>query len=104
MSLFDTPEYRRLEAQYHTQIHREKLVEYLQSKWPNLVLVITKTHFAQEVSIIVDGIKVSVVKILQMDDLSDVEIVKLIELKIKDLKKQKRTAIMGHLLNVERYI
>ncbi len=100
---FDTPEYRRLEAQYHQQKRREKLVEYLQSMWPNLELVITETHFDQEVLIIVDGIKVSVVKIPRMDNLSDVEIVNLIELKIKDLKCQKRKAMMNHLLNIERY-
>ncbi len=100
---FDTPEYRQLEALYHQQKRREKLVEYLQSMWPNLQLDIVETHFDQKVSIIVDGIKVSVVDIPRIDIMSDVEIVKLVELKIKDLKRQKRKAMMNYLLNIERY-
>lgn len=100
---FDTPEYRRLEVMYYQQKRREQLVEYLQSMWLNLELVITETHFAQEVSIIVDGIKVSVVKIQRYDYMTEIDIIKLIVKTMNDLKRQKRKAIMEHLLNIERY-
>lgn len=100
---FDSPEYRRLEAQYHQQKRHEQLVKYLQSKWPNVQLEITETYFGQEILIIVDDIKASVVKIQMYKGISDVDIFHLILAKLKELKLQKRKAIMDQLLNVERY-
>ena len=100
---FNTPEYRQLEALYHQQKRREKLVKYLQSKWPNVQLEITETYFGQEISIIVDDIKASVVKIQMCKDISDVDIFHLIVAKLKKLKLQKRKVMMDQLLNVERY-
>lgn len=100
---FDSPEYRRLEAQYHQQKRHEQLVKYLQSKWSNVQLEITETYFGQEVSIIVDDIKASVVKIQMCKDISDVDIFHLIVAKLNELKLQKRKVMMVQLLNVERY-
>lgn len=102
-TIFDTPEYHRLEAQYHQQKRREQLVEYLQSMWQNIHLEITETHYNQEVSIIVNDIKVSVVKIPRYEYMSDDDIVHLIVAKLKELKLQKRKVMMDRLLNVERY-
>ena len=45
----------------------------------------------------------SVVKIPRYEYMSDDDIVHLIVVKLKELKLQKRKAIMDQLLNVERY-
>lgn len=103
MSLFDTPEYRQLEARYHQQKYRERLVEYLQSMWSNLHLEITETSYNRKISVIVDGIEVTILKIHRYDYMTEIDIIKLIVKTMNDLKRQKRKAIMEHLLNIERY-
>ncbi len=101
---FDTPEYRQLEAQYHQQIRREKLVEYLQSKWPNIHLKITEdASYKQSISLIIDDITIPIITSYTYDYVSDKVIIDHLIAAIKDLKKQKRKAIMEHLLNIERY-
>lgn len=103
-NLFDTPEYRRLEALYHQQKRREKLVEYLQSKWPNVHLNIAEDEpYKRSISLIIDDITIPVITFYEYDFVPDKVIIDHLIAAIKDLKKQKRKAMMEHLLNIKRY-
>lgn len=103
MSLFDKDKFRKAEYLYFEQKNRETLVKFLQSKWPNCGVEFVKGHGNYTISLVIDGEKIRILTYPLYSYMTDNVIVKHLVSAIKDLKRQKRKAIMGHLLNIERY-
>ncbi len=109
--IFDTLTYYAKLNQYNQQKTKtyQKIVDYLQSIWPNICLRVSENSTTPivQISVIIDKEEIPVLKFNKYDycteKVNDVIIIKALTKYLKDLKHEKRKAAMDHLLDIKNF-